>query len=131
MRTRLPQVSWIALLLCGCGTLLDGRKAERLEATLSHYGSALRWGYYDSAFAVRDPEQASAPLPDMRNVRLTGYEVAQSPLMEGDDIAVQVVRIEYVREDEQRVRAIIDAQRWRYDAERKTWWLTSPLPGFR
>lgn len=131
MHARFSLVSLVALFLSGCGSLTDGRKADRLEASLSHYGSALRWGYYDNAFALRDPQQAQTPLPDMRNVRLTGYEVAQRPVLEGEETAIQVVRIEYVREDEQRVQVILDRQRWRYDPEQQTWWLVSPLPSFR
>jgi hypothetical protein len=110
---------------------METRKANLLEATLSGYASALRWGYYESAFSVRDPECAVEPVPDMRSVRLTGYEVTQPPVMTDEATAVQVVRIDYVLEDEQRVRTLLDQQRWRYDEEKKTWWLTTPLPRFR
>jgi hypothetical protein len=131
LHARFSLVSLVALVLIGCGSLKDGRKADRLEASLSHYGSALRWSYFDSAFALRDPQQAHVPLPDMRNVRLTGYEVVQAPVLEGEETAIQLVRIEYVRDDEQRVQVILDRQHWRYDPERQTWWLLSPLPSFR
>lgn len=131
MRLRLFHVAMVALLLSGCGSLTDGRKAERLDASLSHYEAALRWGYYDSAFSLQDPTQLATPPPDMSNVRLTSYEVAQPPILERDDIAQQVVRIEYVRQDEQRVQVILDRQRWRYDPDREAWWLASPLPSFR
>jgi uncharacterized protein YceK len=120
-----------AVLLGGCGTVTDSRKTDLLEATLSRYASALRWGYYESAFSLRDPANAQEPLPDAKNLRVTSYEVAQPPIMQDPLTAVQVVQIEYVLEDEQRVRKILDQQQWRYDQEKKTWWLTSPIPPFR
>lgn len=131
MRIRVPKVLVATLLLSSCGSLTDSRKADRLEATLSHYGTALRWGYYQNAFSLRDPEQAQDPVPDMRGLRLTSYEVDRPAVMEDEATAVQMVRIEYVRESEQRVQVLFDAQRWRYDPQRETWWLVSPLPPFR
>lgn len=131
MHIGVPMVLVSALLMSGCGSFSSSRQNDLMEATLSHYGSALRWGYYESAFSLHDPELPQSPVPDMRKLRLTHYEVIQPPVMEDDLTAVQVVRIEYVRENEQRVQVLSDTQRWRYDPKREAWWLISPFPPFR
>lgn len=118
-------------VLGGCQTPGETRKANLLDSTVTGYGAALRWGHYESALSVRDPELGESPLPDVKNLRLTGYEVVSPPVMIDEVTAVQVVRIEYVREDEQRVHSLMDQQRWRYDPELKAWWLASPFPEFR
>ena len=130
MKRALPLLFALSVL-AGCGTYSETKKADLLDATVSAYGVSLRWGHYESAFSVRDPEQAETPLPDTKNLRLTAYEVLSPPVMLDEVTAVQMVKIEYVLEDEQRVHRLTEQQRWRYDPEQKAWWLASPLPQFR
>jgi hypothetical protein len=114
----------------GCGGLKQHKKATALESTLNNYRAAMRWSYFDSVHNFRDPE-ALEPVPQrLDNVRVTSYEVVRPPIMLDDTTASQTARVEYVLEDRQRVRTILDRQRWVYDTEAKTWWLTTPIPSF-
>lgn len=120
-----------ALLAGGCGTVKKERKENALTAALSAYGEAVRWGYHETAYGYLHPDlRAERPMPDLTNIRVTGYDVVQPPLQPDEESANQVVRIEYVHEDEQRLRALSDRQIWRYDPDTKAWWLHSGLPGF-
>lgn len=108
--------------------------ADSLQNATNGYQTALRWGYYENAYAYIDPKQRrDQSLPAvLEGLRLTGYDVIQSPtLREGDDKAIQIVEIEYLHEDRQVVKKLKDRQVWRYDADKKTWWLTSGLPAFK
>ena len=63
-------------------------------------------------------------------IRVTGYEVLQPAVITPQQTAVQLVRISYVIDDEQRLKNLADRQEWRWDADRSAWWLHSGLPKF-
>jgi len=131
----------ILLVTTGCGSIKKDKMAIALSAATHGYQSALRWGYFENAYAFVDPDQrenTSMP-PSLTGLRLTGYDVVQPPGVQkkndddeddGAAIATQIVQIEYLYEDRQVVKSLIDRQIWRWDAEKKTWWLTSGLPAF-
>lgn len=118
------------LLLGGCGTIEKDRRAKSMDAALSTYGEALRWGYHDTAYGYVDPDKRM-PVPKyLENVTVTSYEVVQPPIMKNDKELEQVARIEYVHKDTQRLRSLSDRQLWSYDKKAKTWWLQSGVPQF-
>jgi len=119
-----------ALMVNGCGTIEKDKKIAAMDATLTSYGEAIRWGYFETAYGYVHPSRRK-PVPSyLENVRITSYEVLQPPLMTGDKDLAQVVRIEYVHEDEQRLRSVSDRQLWSYDMEANAWWLQSGVPQF-
>ena len=61
---------------------------------------------------------------------MTAYDVVRPPVMLDATTASQTARIQYVLEDRQRVRNLLDRQRWVYDPEVKAWWLDTPIPSF-
>jgi hypothetical protein len=128
---RFLSVLLLTLGLGGCGALSEYRKESALEATLSQYRAAMRWGHWDTLMGVRAPEAPAVPALDRDNIRVTSYEVRQPPVPVGEDQVRQVVEIEYVLADRQRVRKLYDNQEWRHDAQRKAWLLYSPFPDFR
>lgn len=121
----------VAVAVCGCGAVREERKTNALEAAVTGYGAAIRWGYYETAFGFVPPDKRKAVPRYMENVRVTSYDVVQPPVMQDDDTATQVVHIEYLFEDVQHVHSLTDRQRWHYDPETKTWWLQSGVPQFK
>ncbi|WP_043756275.1 hypothetical protein [Imhoffiella purpurea] len=118
----------------GCGAIKKDKMAVTLQAATHGYQSALRWGYYESAYAFVDPKQREdKPMPpDLTGLHLTGYDVVQPPSIKKDeDTATQIVRIEYLYESKQVVKSLTDRQLWQWDADKKTWWLISGLPKFK
>jgi len=131
---RTPMISVLvsAVLLAGCATVEKDKRALALQAATNGYQSAIRWGYYETAFGYLHPDlRKDKPLPEgLKDVRLTGYDVVQPPTMQGDDTATQVVNIEYLHEDRQVVKQISDRQVWKWDDALDSWWLKSGLPTF-
>jgi len=129
--TRLLPCIVAALLAAGCGSIQKDKKSNALEAALTRYGAALRWGYYDTAYGFVHPAKRTMAPEGMENIQVTGYDVVQPPLQSDESNASQVVRIDYVHVDEQRVRSLTDRQQWRYEPETETWWLYSGVPEFK
>jgi hypothetical protein len=135
--TSRPPWFWLVLLiplasLGGCTSLTDDKIAMRLENTTTSYRQSVRWGYWDAAVGFLHPDERSDIDPEtLDNIRVTSYEVVQPPVIADDTTAVQLVRIEYVLNDRQRLESLADRQQWRYDDEMKAWWLYSGLPKFK
>ncbi len=123
-------LSLAALLIGGCGTIEKDRKVKAMDAALTTYGKAIRWGYFDTAYGYLAPDKRQQAPEYLENVRVTGYEVLQPPLMKGEKDMEQIVRIEYVHEDAQRLQTLSDRQLWSYDKEANAWWLQSGVPQF-
>jgi hypothetical protein len=129
---RLPILLLATMLLGSCGTIEKDRKALGLQASTSGYQSALRWGYYETAFGYLHPDlRKGKPVPpELKGVRLTGYDVVQPPLIQEKGAATQIVEIEYIHEDRQVVKRLTDRQTWQWDDMLESWWLHSGLPRF-
>lgn len=123
---------WLALLIVlagpGCGPVKDDAKRNALDNTLRSYRQAIRWGQFPAAAGFIGPDGGAEI--DLSNIRVTGYEVIQQGVIGPDDSAVQLVQIDYVLEDRQRLEQLIDRQLWRYDEQSGAWWLESGLPRF-
>lgn len=121
----------LVLLLAACGVQRADVKA--LEATLSSYGSVMRWGKAEQAVPFLDPELPEAARPsDLELERWNQLQVAgwreQPYAMFGETRATQVVEIDLVNRHTQKLKTLVDRQEWRWDAEAQRWWLTSGLP---
>ncbi|MEA3275184.1 MAG: hypothetical protein U9Q81_07845 [Pseudomonadota bacterium] len=120
-----------ALVVSGCGVVKEEKKTDALTAAVTSYGSAIRWGYYETAYGYVHPDERAEIPKNIENVRATGYDVVQPPVMKDEHTAEQIARIEYLHRDVQRVRSLSDRQEWRYDADTNTWWLHSGVPEFK
>jgi uncharacterized protein YceK len=120
-------------LLSGCATDI---RNEALTRTTAGYGSSIRWGDWESAQGFIDKDYAAEhPLSSidqgrLGQLRITGYDDGAGPRPDGDNEVVQVVQINVVNINTQAERTVIDHQRWRYDTEKKKWWLMTGLPDF-
>lgn len=130
---RLIPLLGAALLLAGCATVEKDKRAVALQAATNGYQSAIRWGYYETAFGYLHPDlRKDKPVPErLKDLRLTGYDVVQPPTMQDEDTAIQVVNIDYLYEDRQVVKRVSDRQVWKWDDELDSWWLKSGLPAFQ
>jgi hypothetical protein len=135
--TRSPHSIQLAIALAaliggGCAMVEKDRRAVGLQIATSGYESALRWGYYETAIGFLHPDQRLGQgFPEVfTDLRVTGYEVVQPPVIQADASATQTISIDYVFEDTQVVRQLTDRQVWRWDEQASTWWLHSGLPGF-
>ncbi|HEY0199182.1 MAG TPA: hypothetical protein VGC19_11700 [Rhodanobacter sp.] len=119
------------LLLAGCAT---NQRSDLLTNTLTAYGSALRWGDFQSAAQFIDPQlRAAHPISKLdearyEQVKVSEYDNGAGPVPLGDNEVQQTVRISLINVHTQSERSIVDHQTWHYDEKTKHWWLTSGLP---
>ena len=119
------------LALGGCSTIEKDKRANAMDAALTTYGEAIRWGYFETAYGFVHPDKRKPVPMYLDNIRVTGYEVVQPPLMKGETSLDQIVRIEYVHKDMQRLRSLSDRQVWQYEKAANSWWLHSGVPRFK
>ena len=126
-----PLLALVAMLCAGCAT---DQRNQALVTTLNAYASTLRWGDFQSAQQFVDPKVREAhPLSSLDlarygQVRVTGYDEGAGPVPDGENQVRQVVQISLVNVNTQSERTVVDRQSWRYDPEKKRWWLMSGLP---
>lgn len=119
------------LLLAGCATQT---RSDTLTTTLTAYGSALRWGDFQSAAQFLDPDiRLKHPLSELeiaryKQVRVSEYDDGNGPVPAGDGSVQQTVHISLINIHTQSERTVVDHQTWHYDEKTKHWWLTSGLP---
>jgi hypothetical protein len=121
-----------ALLIGGCAAV-SGNEQKLLDETLESYASVIRWGNIQEAVSFVDPQTLKAhPVSDLdmqrfAQVRIVSYD-AQPVRHVGEHEVRQAVEIGLVNNNTQAARAVVDTQLWRWDAEKKRWWLVSGLP---
>jgi len=129
---RLAIAACVLGLLAACASL--GTQADALEKAQYAYSAAIRWGDIEGAWTLVDPEYRQAnPMTDLaferyKQVQVTGYRDLAAQVGEGT--AAREIEIGVVNHHTMRTRSIRYTERWRYDAEAKTWWLTVGLPDF-
>ena len=130
---RLAALPALVLLgaVTGCAKIEGDQRAEALLAATNTYREAVRWGYWEAALQLVHPDARKDLEPDaLTNVRVTGYEVVGPSEITPENTALRFARIDYVLQDEQRLKQVLDRQDWRWDDTRKAWLLHSGLPAF-
>lgn len=117
-------------LLAGCPK--SASKGSALDESQYAWSAAIRWGDFEGAWNLVDPEVRKAhPLTDLdlsryKQVQISTYRDTGSSIVGGDvvrDIEIGVINRNTLAERNVRYR-----ERWRYDEAAKSWWLTSGMP---
>ena len=121
----------ICTLLAACASLKD--RLDLLEQAQRDYEGAVRWGHFDSAYAMhRNPDgTVPTPAPRLNNYKVTGYRVVSGSVAKDEAGADQVVEIKYYHADYMRESTLTLQQHWRYDTPTHSWLVTSPPPDFK
>jgi len=122
----------LALLLAACASSTQNNALDKVQYA---YSAAIRWGDFEGAWQLVDPKYRDAnPISDIElaryeQIQVTGYrDLASTITAEG--IAMREIQIGIVNRHTLVERNFRYTERWRYDAEAKTWWLISGLPDF-
>jgi hypothetical protein len=119
-------------LLSACQTLGEHKRAQSLQERLRSYEVTIRWGSGQQVARFQDPQGSTAKTRrGGANIRVTGYEVVQGPTMLGEKRVVQTALIQYVLQESQVVKELVDQQVWLYDEEQEQWFLNSQVPEFK
>lgn len=118
-----------AFLLSACQTSVSRKDA--IDQALYAYEKTLRWQSPREAyrFLRADLQPAYLP-PDVDSIRIVGYEVLDPPAEISENVVVQRVQINYVNQNTQIMRTVMDEQVWETDEEGKAWFRTNPVPDF-
>jgi hypothetical protein len=114
------------------------RRARRVVAGRLRRRPAQQASHRDDGFASAqqfvDPEVvkqhplSSLDMARYQQVRVSDYDEGAGAVPAGENEVHQVVKISLINRNTQSERSIIDRQTWRYDPEKKRWWLESGLP---
>ena len=122
----------IVLLATGCQTNPFGEVPEHLGYRAEAFGDVVRWGALEKMYVFGKPDSDEPiKIPEgLRNVRVTGYELAQG-LTEIKSLRwQQTAVIDYVLTDQQVVRQLFYHHFWVSD-DGKIWYRENPPPQFR
>jgi hypothetical protein len=127
----------LALLFAGCESspikaFKDKDKADNLTKTLHSYELTVRWGDLTQIYSFLEPEMARTTVRQegLSNIRVTSYDAIKGPAGTGENDATQTVKIEYIFNDRQIQKSLIDTQTWTYNPDKQEWRRTNPIPQF-
>ena len=120
------------VLLAGCPK--SASKGSALDEIQYAYSAAIRWGDFEGAWNLLDPEYRDAhPLTDFelsryKQIQVSGYRELGSQVQ--PDSARRDIEVGVINRNTMAERSLRYTEEWRFDAASKTWWLTSGLPDF-
>jgi len=121
------------LALGGCASMGTEKRLTALDAALTTYGKLLRWGEYDEAakfVQFRDRDPLPVNFTELRNYRITTYQLVDTAFDATADEARVRVRIGFYHEDSAVLHGLEDLQTWWYSEEQQRWFLDDELPDF-
>lgn len=134
--TRVFVLFFVAMLLATAagGATAARKKAGGLDKAMYAYSAAIRWGDFEGAWNLVDPQvRAQNPMTDLdfsryEQIEVTGYrEMGTQPGADGT--VMRAIQISVVNRHTLSERQVRYTEVWRYDAKAKAWWVMS-LPDF-
>lgn len=129
-KTRLMLLA-ATLLLSACAS--NSGQANKLDELQRAYGAAIRWGDFEGAWNLVEPDYRKAhPMTDLqferyKQIQISTYrDLGAQTLPDGK--AIREIEIGVINRNNMTERSARYTERWRYDAEAKTWWLVGALP---
>lgn len=119
-----------AMLCVACAHDLGLMKKEE---TLNDYRSAIRWSAFERADSFRSAPARfrSQTSENLRDIRVTGYEIVSEQENKERLTLHQTVAIRYYRTGDLIEKTAMDEQDWHFDDENGKWVIDSPLPLFK
>ena len=119
-------------LLQACGGRMS--KKQNLDHTLYQYAKVMRWADFDQALNFMDPKADEDVMPtELELNRFKQFGVSSyvpRPILPGPDenSIIQTVELKLYNIHTKREKVVVDEQIWRYDEDKKRWFLDSGLP---
>ncbi len=124
----------MAMLLALAGCASNSKQMSALERAQYTWSAAIRWGDFEGAWNLVDPEVRKVVLLSdthferYKQIQVSHYrDLASRP---GETEAAREIEIGVINRHTMAERTMRYTEQWRYDAEAKTWWVTSGLPDF-
>jgi hypothetical protein len=122
----------VTACLAGCASL--GPKNDALERSQYAWSGAIRWGDFEGAWSLIDPEHREEhPLTELeleryKQIQVSAYRDVGSVADLDAGTAVRDIEIGVINRHTLAERSTRYREQWRYDEEGKRWWLTSGMP---
>ena len=123
---------WLVVaLLAGCAS--GGDRGSALEKAQYGYSAAIRWGDFEGAWNLVDPEYRKAhPMTAVeferyKHVNISAYHDLGTQTLP-DETVVREIELGVINRHTMTERSMRYTERWRYDTEANAWWVTSGLP---
>lgn len=131
---RLLKIFLFATLLGLAGCASMGNEGNELDKAQYAWSGAIRWGDFEGAMNLMDPKlrnehpPTSVELERYKQVQISAYrDIGASADLKGGT-ATRDIEIGVINRHTQAERSVRYRERWRWDPEAKTWWLTTGLP---
>lgn len=131
-----PDIRWwfalaaSVLLLAGCAST---GKGDRLHEAQYAWSAAIRWGDFEGAWNLVDPDYRKAhPMTPVeferyKHVGISRYhELGSQTLPDGQ--VVREIDLGVINKHTMTERDMRYTERWRYDAQADAWWQAAGLP---
>jgi hypothetical protein len=128
MRRSMLLILALAVLAVGCASTFDFRREEIFEDTVRAYGRLMTWSDFGAAAAYLTADAPVQTVPD--GVKVASYEFKQAIFTQDKLEAVNLIQISYYRENELRLKTLMDRQLWQFNSEKQAWLLKSGFPPF-
>ena len=125
-------------LLLACLVLLAGcpksaSKGAALEQAQYDYSAAIRWGDFEGAWNLVDPEvRKKHPMTDLEFSRYEQVQISAyrdgGGTVDPAGVVLRDIEIGVINRNTLQERSVRYRERWRYDEESGRWWLVSGLP---
>ena len=121
-------------LLLTAGIAVAGAPQRALPVAQETWSAAIRWGDFEGAVNLLDPllraQQAPSSIESARyaQVQISSYRDRGASADFKSGQAVRDVEIGVINRNTQAERTVRYRETWRWDAQAKTWWVTSGLP---
>lgn len=121
-----------ALALTACAS--TGTQSTKLDQAVYAWSGAIRWGDFEGAMNLIDPKvrEKYQPTPlqleRYKQVQISSYRDLGTSTDIDAGKSVRDIEIGVINRHTMAERMVRYRETWRWDAEAKTWWLTSELP---
>ncbi|GAB6196453.1 hypothetical protein [Lysobacter xanthus] len=121
-------------LLLFAGLAVAGPAQRALPVAQDAWSAAIRWGDFEGAVNLLDPELRATQTPSSlevaryKLVQISGYRDLGASVDFKAGKAVRDVDIGVVNRNTLAERTVRYRETWRWDPQAKTWWVTSGLP---
>ncbi len=128
-----PYLILLSLLLTGCASVSEMRRIDQFEQIARTYELAIRWSDFERASAfIDDQENPALPaqIEHLKQYQVTSYEVKHFLPSADKSQVIVFADVQYFKKSGLIVKNYSHRQLWKYDLEKKNWFLTSGLPEF-